>query len=361
MPTESDFAVISTITLKLAQMGLEVSFVEPITTGPIITTYRFVPKQATKVNQISNCAEDLALALHVEDVLVQRLPGEGVIGVSVPKKDRTMVLWRDTLAQPPVTNLLPLNFGVDSQGRLFRDDLTKCPHLLIAGSTGGGKSVLMHSLIASLMYWRSPDEVLFILSDTKQVEFGHFKGSPHLICDPVTTMFATWDKMDWLITKVEDRLTSLAKARVHNIQEYNVAGGGMPYIILVIDELSHILGGGERGQKRIANDKLQRIISQSRAAGVHVLAATQRPTVDIVNGSIKTNFPARLTFRLSSEADSRTVLDRGGAEHLLTQGDMLYTGPACPALTRLHSAYTSVADIEQCVAVAKMKSTMCTK
>lgn len=221
MPNEDQFKTIATITVKLAQLGLEVTFVEPITIGPLITTYRFAPKQATKVAQITSCSSDLALALAVEDVLVRRLPGEAVIGVSVPNKTRTPILWRDTLTTPSPELILPINFGVDSQGRLFRDDLTKLPHLLIAGSTGSGKSTLMQSVIASLMYWRSADEVQFILSDTKNVEFGNFIGAPHLLFDPATTMYQTWEAFDWVIEEMERRLKIIGAAGCRNIEEYN--------------------------------------------------------------------------------------------------------------------------------------------
>lgn len=362
MATEEQTKTITHIVLKLAQLGHEVSWQEPITTGPLITTFRFMPRSATKIAQITSCAQDLALALHVEDVVVRRLAGEGCVGISVPNASRTMVLWRDTLTKPPDTNLIPLNFGVDSQGRQFRDDLTKCPHLLIAGSTNGGKSVCMNSMIASLMYWRTPEQVRFILSDTKQVEFTHFQGAPHLLRDPCGSMYSTWEAMDWLIDEMEARLKIIGRAGYQNIAQYNQGPWTttthipkMPYYVLVIDELADILGGDKRGEAKIAGNKLGRIVQKARAAGVHVVAATQRPSVNIVAGSIKANFPARLTFKLPSETDSRTVLNQGGANHLLSQGDMLYLGPAASGVKRLHSAYASIDDIKQMVHVAKLQ------
>jgi S-DNA-T family DNA segregation ATPase FtsK/SpoIIIE len=360
-PTDIQFATIAAITIKLAQLGLEVSFQEPITTGPLITTYRFLPRCAAKVSQITSCSADLAIALSAEDVLVRRLPGEGVIGVSVPNKERKLVLWRDTLAQPFNSMLIPLNLGVDAEGRLYRDDLAKTPHLLVAGTTGSGKSTCIVSMLASLMYWRSSDQVQFVLSDTKNVEFGHFIGAPHLLFEPATTMYQTWERMDWLIDEMDRRLQIIGRAGCRNIVEYSALSPPahfhtMPYIVLVIDELCDVLGGQQRGEGKIADSKLGRIVQKSRAAGVHVLASTQRPSVNIVTGSIKANFPGRLTFRLPSEADSRTVIGCSGAEHLLTRGDMLYSGPASASLTRLHSAYTDINDIKQCVSIAKMKS-----
>lgn len=348
-PTDDQLRFITAITLKLAQLGLEVSFVEPITSGPIVTTYRFSPKAAAKVAQIVACADDLALALHVEDVLVRRLPGEGVIGINVPNLQRGSVLWRQ-LCQPPDNKLLlPLNLGVDIEGKPYRDDLTKLPHLLITGSTDGGKSTLMHCLIASLMLWRSPEQVQFVLSDTKKVEFGHFIGSPHLLFDPSKTMYETWERLDWIIEEVDRRLRLLERAGVRNIAAFNAVTLQLPYIIIVIDELFHVLGGDKRGEHKIATGKLARIVSESRAAGIHVIGGTQRSSVDIVSGGIKTNFPARLTFRLPSPEDSRTIIGHSGAEHLLSKGDMLYYSPNHPATQRLHSGYASTEDVKQCV------------
>jgi S-DNA-T family DNA segregation ATPase FtsK/SpoIIIE len=356
MPTDEQFRIIAAITVKLAQLGHEVIFVEPITTGPLITTFRFAPKAATKVNQIVNCSQDLALALSAEDIVIRRLPGEAVIGVSVPNTERQPVLWRDLLASPAPfdTTPIPLNFGVDSQGRPFREDLTKLPHLLVAGSTDGGKSTLINGMIAALMYWRQPSQVQFILSDTKRVEFGKFKGSPYLLCDPLKTMYETWEQMDWLIDEVERRLKTLESWRCQKIADYHQRNPQhtMPYIVFVVDELYHILGGTKRGESKIGTDKLTRIAGESRAAGIHCVVGTQRPSVDVVSGSIKANFPARLTFRLPSETDSRTIIGCGGAEHLLARGDMLYCSPNHPATRRLHSGFASQEDIRQCLAYA---------
>ena len=355
-PTDTQKQTIMHIVVKLSQLGHEVTFVDPITVGPLITTYRFMPKAAAKVAQIVSCADDLALALQVDDVLVRRLPGEGSIGISVPNSARTPV--------PPLADtMLPLNFGVDSEGKPFRDDLTKLPHLLIAGSTNGGKSVLLHSLIASLMLWRSPEQVQFVLSDTKNVEFGHFIGSPHLLFEPATTMYQTWERLDWIIDEIDRRLQILGSWQARNIADYHKINPQhkMPYIVLVIDELADILGGEKRGESKIAGAKLGHIVQKSRAAGVHVCSATQRSSVDIVSGSIKNNFPARLTFRLPSQADSRTVIGCGGAEHLLAQGDMLYSSPNHPALRRLHSGYASTEDIKQCVRFAQQTRSVANK
>ena len=363
MPSEEQFKTITLIVMKLAQLGYEVTFVEPITTGPLVTTYRFTPRAAAKVAQITSCAQDLALALSVEDVLVRRIPGEAVIGVSIPNATRELVYWRKLCGSPDATMLLPLNLGVDSQGKLFRDDLTKLPHLLIAGSTNGGKSCLLHGLVASLMLWLSPEQVQFIISDTKNVEFGQFIGAPHLLCDPVVSMYTTWEKMDWLIVEIERRLKVIGSWECRNVIEYHTKNKQhqMPYIVLVIDELADVLGGEKRGEATVATAKLGRIVQKSRAAGVHVIAATQRPSVNIVSGSIKANFPSRLTFKLPSEADSRTVIGTAGAEHLLGCGDMLYQSTSYPGVRRLHSGYATTVDIRAVVEMAKLKHQMQTR
>lgn len=357
--------VVTTVVVKLCQLGHEVAWQQPVTVGPLITTYRFLPKAAAKVAQITSCADDLALALRAEDVLVRRLPGEACVGVSVPNQTRSVVLWRDLLSPPPSTNMnvsmnVPLNFGVTAEGQLYREDLTTLPHLLMTGSTNGGKSTLMHTLIASLMLWRSPEQVRFVLSDTKKVEFGQFDNAPHLMLKTAKTKYETWEQMDWLMDEVQRRLLLIARRGCRNIAEYNQTrqtevGTALPYIVFVIDEIYHVLCGGERGESKIANDKLLRIVSESRAAGVHVIGGTQRSSVDVITGSIKTNFPARLTFRLPAPEDSRTVIGHSGAEHLLARGDMLYCSPNHPATQRLHSGYATTEDITQCVAFAQQK------
>lgn len=377
MPTDTQKQTITCIVVKLAQLGLDVQWSDPITEGPMVTTYRFVPRSATKVREITTLSQDLALALKVEDVVVRRLPGEGVIGVTVPNATRAVVNWRDTLTSSPpeaptlvgsyIGNMkLPINFGVDSHGALFRDDLTAMPHLLIAGSTNSGKSTLLNSIIASLCYWRSSDEVRLLLSDTKQVEFGHFVGVPHLLQEPATTKYQTWEMMDWCIEEIERRLQLMAKRHCKNILEYNssqiVIGADrrliLSYIVLVIDELFDILGGGARGETKIATQKLQTIVGRSRASGIHVIAATQRSSVDVVTGTVKANFPARISFRLPSEADSRTILGHSGAEHLLSRGDMWFVSPTRPAMLRLHSAYALTEDIKQCLQVVTMQHSL---
>jgi len=325
---------------------------------------------------MESLADDFAVLLGVEDIMVKRMPGESAVGVFVPNRQRTLVKFLDTLAlnwQQSKAARVPLNFGVDYLGNGFVEDLATLPHLLIAGSTGSGKSTLISSMIAVVINIVNSNAIKFILSDTKNVEFGHFVGAPHLLFDPVTSIYQTIEKMEWLCEEMEDRLKKIGKAGCRNIFEYkeklnatptivpnNFHGPveDLPYIILVIDELADILSDSSRpGQKgpsigKIAGGFLAKIVQKSRAAGVYVIACTQRPSVNIVSGSIKANFPARLSFRLPSGPDSRTVIGTEGAEHLLSQGDMLYCSPNRPGITRLHAPWASITDIKAAVEAA---------
>ena len=371
-PTDEQLAIIAQISVKLAALGHELKWREPISVGPLVTTFRFEPKGVARVRQIEGLSSDIALALSVEDVLIQRIPGEAVIGITVPNKTRSVPLWRNIVGSVHSVNTsdavdvdavgvakLPLLMGVDVMGHPFIDDLTTLPHLLIAGSTGGGKSVFLRSILATLMFTRSPDEVQMILSDTKQVEFGMFTGDPHLMFDPSTSVYQTLERMEYVIDLVDQRLRECATAHVQNVHEYNQrfmlndTKRRLPYIVLVIDELADMVTSEKKGESKLAEAKLSKIVQKSRAAGVYVIAATQRSSVDVVAGNIKANFPARLSFRLPAEHDSRTVLGQGGAEHLLTRGDMLYNSPNRQALLRLHSALASTDDLRACVEMSK--------
>ena len=359
-PTDDQKQVIMAITVKLAQLGYEVKWQEPITTGPLVTTYRFLPMSATKVSQIIATAADLTIALRTDqDVLIRRLPGEGVLGVSVPNKERKPVMWRDTLA-PCEGYAIPLNMGMDSQGRWFRDDLAKLPHLLCAGSTGSGKSTWMNSLLASLMFWRDSSQVQFAISDTKAIEFPLFDDIPHQYMPRAKDKYTSWEMMDVLFAECQQRLVQFGRYSRKNIAEYNIIAHDvnaepLPYIVFVIDELASVLAAAKKGEAKIAQAKLGRIVQLSRAAGIHVICGVQRPSVDIVSGDTKNNFPARLAFKVFSAVDSRVVLDTDGAEHLLNMGDMLYLSPNQAGIRRLHAAYATMDDVSQAVEVCKMK------
>lgn len=341
------------ITTKFRELGVFAKFVLPVSEGPIVSIFRFQPVGNTKVSQMEALSSDIAVALGVEDVLIKRLPGESSVACFVPNKEQHPLDFKDAIGAAwnvKDTFDVPLLFGVDMLGNSFVGDLVKLPHLLIAGSTGSGKSTLLSSIIAALIYCKSPEKISLILSDTKGVEFCHFIGAPHLLFPPATSVYQTLENMDWLLDEMERRLHLIGKAGCRNIHEYhNVSiASEMPFIILAIDELADLMlfRGSRRGESKISEEKLGKIVQKSRATGVHVIAATQRPSVNVVAGSLKANFPARLSFRLPSEADSRTVLGTSGAEHLLARGDMFYLSPLRPMLERLHAPLTCVADME---------------
>lgn len=352
--------VVGKVASKLAELGYEARFIGPISVGPILSVYRFFPTGRTKVSNLEALASDFAVTLGVEDVLVKRMPGESAVGIFVPNAERTYINFRDTAStiwqtyHAPNGPTVPLNLGIDHLGQPFVEDLALLPHLLIAGSTGAGKSTLLDALIASIVYTVNSDTIKLVMSDTKNVEFGHFVGAPHLLFEPATSIYQTLEQLDWVIDEMSDRLNALGKAGVRNIFEYREMGKKMASIVVIIDELADIMQfkGEKRGESKIAEDKLGAIVQKSRAAGVYVIAATQRPSVNVVAGSIKANFPARLTFRLPSDADSRTVIGTTGAEHLLSRGDMLYVSPNAPGIRRLHAPFVEIEDIKAAVEVA---------
>jgi S-DNA-T family DNA segregation ATPase FtsK/SpoIIIE len=365
--TDEQLRVSSTLALKIASLGLNAKFVDPISVGPIVSTYRFLPQGSTKVSHLEAIAQDFALALGVEDVMVKRMPGEVAVGIFVPNVTRKYVNWRDMCAQLVCDYEIPLLLGVDHLGKIVMEDLTLMPHLLIAGSTGGGKSTLLNSLIATVMYNCSSNDIQFVIVDLKQVEFGHFIGSKHLMFEPAVTIYQALERMQYLIDEMERRLRDFAKQGHRNILEYNAkASAKKPYLVVVFDELASLLcdsrkEGDEDSPQRgpslgkIAQSKLSQLAEKARATGIHIIAATQRSSVKVVEGNIKANFPARLTFRLPSQADSHTILGTSGAEHLLARGDMLFSSPNRPGLARVHAPLASIEDIKACVEFSSHK------
>lgn len=370
--TNEQLSVVATLSLKMSSLGVNAKLVEPISVGPIVSTYRFLPQGTTKVSHLEAIAQDFALALGVEDILVKRMPGEVAVGIFVPNKERKYVNWRDVCSvphrQPFDDAWIPLMLGVNQVGAYVVEDLTEMPHLLITGSTGSGKSTLMSSLIATLIYNMSPSEIQFVLVDLKQVEFNHFIGAKHLLFEPATSVYQALERMQYLIDEMERRLKSFAKLGHRNILEYNTKMSiKIPYIVVMFDELASLLldsrkqGREEEEPQRgpslgkIAQGKLSQLAEKARATGIHIIAATQRSSVKVVEGNIKANFPARLTFRLPSEVDSRTILGTGGAEHLLARGDMLFSSPNKPGLTRIHAPLASIEDIKACVEFASRR------
>jgi len=365
--TDEQISVVATISIKLAELGLVLKFTKPISVGPILSVYRFAPQGSTKVSQVEACSADLAIALGVEDVFVKRMPGESTIGVFVANVKRTPITFLDTINN--VWKLrdnmkIPLNFGVDHLGKPFIEDLVELPHLLVAGSTGSGKSTFMRSMLASLIYCIPPSRLQVGLSDTKNVEFGHFVGTPHLLWQPANSVYNTLEQLDWLCDEMELRLKTIGKASKLNIHEYNDHAvtcnfiKPLPYIVYIIDELADLMAykGEKRGESKLAEEKIGQIVQKSRASGIYLIAGTQRPSTNVVAGSIKANFPARLSFKLPADYDSRTVIGTTGAEHLLSKGDMLYVSPNRPGLSRLHSPYAKIEDIRAAVDAAMHRS-----
>ncbi len=366
--------VVSKIVSKFIDLGVDVEFTPPVMTGPVISLYKFKPTGKTRVSHIEALANDFAALLGHERVLVQRRTGDTAVSIAVPNAERSVVNFRDSVAVAikviSAANAkeqihLPLNLGVDEQGQPVVEDLTKMPHLLIAGHTDSGKSTLLHSILGTIVYTMNSRDVQLVLADMKAgIEFNTYEGAPHLAFPVSKTPFQTLERMQWIIDIMEDRLHVIAGAGKRDIFGYNavakmIGGNHLPYIILVLDEAASLFGkgnksGNQKGSK-IADEMLSTICAKARAAGVYIIVATQRPSVDVIGGSIKVNIPARLSFRLPTGVDSRTVLGTEGAENLLSRGDCLYLSTMRPSLMRLHSPYASVEDIRAAVEYAKAR------
>lgn len=364
--TQEQTTVLAKLVHKMDELGFTARFLPPVSTGPLVSVYRFLPTGRTRVSSIEGLSDDLSVYLGRGDVLAKKMPGEGAVAIFVPNEVREKVNFIDTVSNVwrayAEGSKIPLNFGVDHLGNPFVADLTELPHLLVAGSTGTGKSTWLSSALAACIYTLNSKCVNFILSDTKAVEFGRFIGAPHLLYPPATTVWDTLDHMEWLVDEVMRRLKKIGAANCRNIHEFKEkTSEQIPFIVLCIDELADILGDrskdGGKGPSvgKIAEGFLASIVQKSRASGVYCIAATQRPSVKLVEGNIKSNFPARLSFRLPSGFDSVTVLGTGGAEHLLSRGDMLYKSPFDSALHRLHAPIARLEDIEAAVEAAIQK------
>lgn len=349
--TENQCDVLAKLTHKMLILGAPAKPLSHVTVGPIVSVYRFQPANTTRVAQIETLAQDFAMELGVEDVVVKRMPGDNSVSVFVPNEIRTPVGFLDTtkaLWQVKDKLAVPLNLGVTMTGLPLIEDLVDLPHLLIAGATNSGKSTLLTTIITSIAATKSPKQVKLVLSDTKGVEFRAFAGLSHLLYPVSYQAEETLKHLTFLIDDMDCRLEAIGLTGCHNIHEYNMkySSKALPYVVIIIDELADImeLRGEKRGEKP-GQEAINKLAQKARASGIHLLCATQRPSVNIVSGSIKANFPARLSFRLPSEADSRTVLNGNGAEHLLSKGDMFYLSPTRPGLTRAHAPLTRASDI----------------
>jgi DNA segregation ATPase FtsK/SpoIIIE, S-DNA-T family len=371
--TPEQLGVVSKLVGKLIELQIDCEFVPPVTVGPVISLYKFRPTGKTRVSNIESLADDFAVTLGVEDVLVKRRVGDSAVSIAVPNATRTFVQFRDTvgvvfkLLQGDPKPKIPLNLGVDEFGTPLIEDLTTLPHLLIAGATNAGKSMLLRCILGTIVYTMNSRAVQLVVSDTKGgVEFGMLDGLPQMAFPRATTTFQTLERMQWITDVVEDRLRIIAGAGKQNIAEYNeiakvLGGNSMPYIVLIIDEIADLMvnqRGGKSSESKIADELLGKIAYRARAAGAHIIAATQRPSVNVISGSIKANLNARLSFRTNSVTDSRVILDQPGAEHLLVPGDMLYSSPSRSAVIRAHSPLVKNEDVKAAMEFARHRESL---
>lgn len=322
--------------------------------GPVITLYEFEPGKVTRVKRLQGLQEDLALALSADAVMVHRIAGRNLMAIEISNNeaDRKNIAFRDTLQRIREAKRdgmdLPLNLGTDPFGVQVVDDLATMPHLLIAGSTGSGKSVSLNCMISSLIMTCSPQELQFYMIDPKGVELIHYNGIPHMKQEMVTSPHYAKDMLERLVREMRHRLTMLTVERVRDIHELNLLRKGrgtepLPRIVLVVDELGDLML-----QDKKAFIYLFAEISQiARATGIHMICATQRPSVDVLPGKIKVNFPARMSFRVTSSVDSKTIVHRTGAEGLLGRGDMLYLSPSRAACMRIHAPWVPLDDVKK--------------
>lgn len=323
--------------------------VTDIIRGPVITRYELEPAAGVKINRIENLSDDIALAIKAQSIrIIAPIPGKGRVGVEVPNLQSSLVCIRDLLTSAEYhkqKSPLSIALGKDITGRSVFGDLDDMPHLLIAGTTGSGKTVCVNTCILSLLFRGSPNDLKFLMIDPKMVELMPFNGLPHLLCPVVTDAKKAAVALNWVVSEMESRYVLLSKAGARNIEAYNEKQEKIPYIIVVVDEFADLMS--------VARDQIENAITRlaqlSRAVGIHLILATQRPSVDVITGVIKANLPARVSFKVASKVDSRTVLDSNGAESLLGKGDMLFLQPGKEDLIRIQGALVKDAEIERVV------------
>jgi DNA segregation ATPase FtsK/SpoIIIE, S-DNA-T family len=328
---------------KLSDFEVDGRIVQ-VSPGPIITSYEFEPAAGVKVAQVVNLADDLALALKAASVrIVGPIPGRGTVAVEVPNDEWATVYLREIFVSAEFAESkgrLPLALGKDVNGMPVVADLTAMPHLLVAGATGSGKSVGLNAMICSILYKATPADVRFLMVDPKRLELSVYEGIPHLLSPVVTDAKEAAARLRWIVGKMDERYKALQAKQVRNIEGYNRAvppEEKLPYWVVVVDELADLMmvSAGE------VQTSLVRLAQIARAVGIHLIIATQRPSVDVVTGLIKANFPTRIAFQVASKVDSRTVLDGNGAEQLLGRGDMIYVPPGANKQMRVHGAWVS--------------------
>jgi S-DNA-T family DNA segregation ATPase FtsK/SpoIIIE len=340
---------------KCREFSVEGSVVQ-IHPGPVVTTFEFKPDAGVKYAKITGLADDLCLAMQAESVLIDRIPGKSTVGIQIPNRTREQISLRELLESEVYrrsTSKLTLALGKTIHGEPYMFDLAAMPHLLIAGSTGAGKSVSMNGMLTSMLYRATPDDVRLIMIDPKRLELGMYEDIPHLMTPVVVDPKQAANALRWAVREMEERYKTLAAEGVRNIEQYNrnvqaailekrTPKDGqewkpLPFIVVVIDELADLMMVASNE----VEESIARLAQMARAVGIHLILATQRPSVDVITGLIKANLPARIAFRVASKIDSRTILDGNGAEQLLGKGDMLFLPPASSRFIRLHGPYIS--------------------
>ncbi len=341
---------------KLALFGIKGRVVE-ISPGPVITLFEYRPESTSKVSKIVALEDDLALALTALSIrIIAPIPGRDVVGFEIANQERRVVRFSEILLSPSYDQQparLPLIFGVDVVGKPIIVDLVEMPHLLVGGTTGSGKSVGLNTMLMSLLCSKSPEQLRLILIDPKRLEFSPYADIAHLHFPIVTQADQASRVLSWLVQEMERRYELLAQRGVRNIVDYErISGEKMPFIVLMIDELADLMMVAAKE----VETSITRLAQMARAAGIHIIVATQRPSVDVVTGLIKVNFPSRVSFRVSSKIDSRTIIDRSGAEKLLGKGDMLFMHATASVLQRIHGCYLSQDDIERYTSALRLQS-----
>ena len=355
---------------KLRDFGVEGEVAE-IVPGPVITMYEFRPAPGVKISKVSSLADDLALNLRASNIrIVAPIPGKSAIGIEIPNNKRKLVTLKEILSSQSFLDSpyrLTIALGMDIIGQAVITDLTKMPHLLVAGATGTGKSVSINAMINSILFKSSPEMVRFVMIDPKRIELAPYQHIPHLLHPVVTHPKEATKALKWALGEMERRYTLLSDKGVRNIEVYNrkvrkdkglvehdvseKTDEHLPYIVIIIDELADLM----MVSSREVEESLTRLAQMARAAGIHLVIATQRPSVDVLTGIIKANFPTRISFQVSSRVDSRTILDTMGAEHLLGDGDMLFLPPGVAKLTRIHGAYVSEEEVKRVTSFLKQQ------
>jgi DNA segregation ATPase FtsK/SpoIIIE, S-DNA-T family len=340
---------------RLEDFGVK-GHIARINPGPVITGYEFEPGPGIKVNQVVNLADDLALAMKAGAVRVfGPVPGRGSVAIEVPNAEPSTVSLREILLSKEFKESkapLALALGRDAIGQPAVADLASMPHLLVAGATGAGKSAGLNAMICSILFRRTPAEARLLMIDPKRLELGMYEGVPHLLAPVVTDAKEAASRLRWIVGRMDDRYKLLAEKSVRNIEGYNQAvepAERLPYWIIIVDELADLMmvSAGE------VETSLARLAQIARAVGIHLIIATQRPSVDVITGLIKANFPARIAFQAASKVDSRTILDQNGAEQLIGRGDMLFVPPATSRPVRIHGAWVSEAEVREVVRFLK--------